>query len=228
MRFQYFQNRHNNLDGEVTIQYAQDPMCSGQALYRNARFQERGLCLSISRHPRAQLCNIPQDYSRNGGNRDGEGPRKMWTGTWSWHSWISSLINNALQDQGVMPLLIHTAVGPSTGKSGERCPFRVLRAQWEDVLTASERPKAQQRMDTDSWQKGLAYLSSELHGRELSLSKLVWGWQTPRPLLVHGRKAVMMACCCCRVGMSSPQGTLYVPIPAPKFWRYFEHPKSKL
>lgn len=35
-------------------------------------------------------------------------------------------------------------------------------------------------MDMDSWQKGLAYLSSELPGRELSPSELAWGGQPPK------------------------------------------------
>ena len=35
-------------------------------------------------------------------------------------------------------------------------------------------------MDMDGWQKGLAYLFSELPGRELSLSRLAWGGQSPR------------------------------------------------
>lgn len=57
----YFQNMHNDLDGEVTIQYVHIPMCLGQALYRGAKIQEIGLCLSISRNPRAQLYNVPQE-----------------------------------------------------------------------------------------------------------------------------------------------------------------------
>lgn len=59
---------HNNLDGEVAIQHANDLMCSNQALYNGARIQETGLCLSVSRHPRAQLCNIPQKQPPDSGN----------------------------------------------------------------------------------------------------------------------------------------------------------------
>lgn len=85
------------------------------------------------------------------------------------------LIISAVQDQEVTPLLIHTVLGLGTGKSAGKCPFRVVYAQWEDELIASERPRAQHREDR---RRVLPYLSSEL--AELTFSKPLWSGQLPR------------------------------------------------
>lgn len=128
-KFQYFQTMHNILDGELAMEHACDPMCSGHTLHWGARVQEIGLCLSISMLSKAQLCNISQDWPPDGSNHGDEGPRDKWTSTWSW---ISSLIINALQDQEVMPLLIHRVLGLSTRKSAGKCPLSVCHNRsWE-------------------------------------------------------------------------------------------------
>lgn len=155
---------HNSLDGEVATQHAHE--------------FKRQVCVSAS--PDTPGHSYATSHRSSLQMAVTMVMRKKWTGRWSWHSWISSLLSNALQDQGVIPVPIHTVVGPHTGKSGGKCPFSVLHTQWEDALTASERPRAQQCMGMDSWQKGLAYLSSELPGRELSPSKLAWGGQPPK------------------------------------------------
>lgn len=74
-----------------------------------------------------------------------------------------------------MPLLIHTVVGLSTGKSVGKCPFSVLHAQGEDALTASERSRAYNR---EAKRRVMPYLSSE--PAELTFSKLFWGGQLLR------------------------------------------------
>lgn len=80
-KLQYLQNMHKIFDGELAILHAYDPMCSRHTFCRGAGVQEIGLCLSISRLPRAQLCDIPHDLPPDAGNHGGEGSRDKWTST---------------------------------------------------------------------------------------------------------------------------------------------------
>lgn len=219
-KFQCFQNKHIS-DGELDTEHAYDAMGSGHTLYRGASLKDR----SVSQHPQTtQGPAVQQDWPPDGGNHVDEGPKDKWTRTRSWHSGISSLIINALQDQEVMPLLIHTVLGLSTRKSVGKCPFSVLFAQWEDAIIALEKPRAQNRED----RRFLPYLSSE--STELIVSKPLGdhSHSSPGLLLVHDRKVLVMPCCCCRTQRKSPIGTSYVPISNFKFCRCFENSKSKI
>lgn len=127
-----------------------------------------------------------------------------------------------------MPLRIYTGVGPSTGKYEGSVPLVSYMHSGKMHLLLQ---RGQEHSNAWTWTPGRKLLLA------FPLSYLAWNLLSPNwlgvdsplgPLLVHSRRALMTVYCCCRAGMSSPQRTSYVPIPTLKFWRYFEHPKSKI